>query len=214
MREYLEISDQNVIKGLAHPLRVQILGILETRAASPNELARELDAPLGNVSYHTRELLRFGLVKLVKQTQRRGAIEHYYRATKQPRITDAGWAATPRVVKDAMVRSALEQISDFVNAAAIEGGFNRDESHLNRIQLTVDEQGWQDLSHELRRLLTALPKIEEASRKRLQRTDHEGERDVTVVTMGFETAEPMIARPRKAPKAAHSKAKSVRASID
>lgn len=42
MKEYLEISDQNVIKALAHPLRVQILGILETRAASPNELSRNL----------------------------------------------------------------------------------------------------------------------------------------------------------------------------
>jgi DNA-binding transcriptional ArsR family regulator len=202
VKEYLEISDQNVIKGLAHPLRVQILGILETRAASPNELAQELGVPLGNVSYHTRELLRFGLVELVKKTPRRGAIEHYYKATKQPQITEAGWAATPRVVKDSMVRSALEQISDFVNAAAIEGGFNHDESHLNRIQLTVDERGWQEVSQKLTQLLAALPKIEEASRKRLERAGHEGERDMTVVTMGFETAEPMLARRRKRAKPA------------
>ena len=200
MKEYLEISDQNVIKALAHPLRVQILGILETRAASPNEVARELDAPLGNVSYHTRELLRFGLVKLVKKTPRRGAIEHYYKATKQLQITEAGWAATPRVVKDSMVRSALEQISDFVNAAAIEGGFNHAEAHLNRIQLTLDERGWKEASRKLTDLLTALPKIEEASRKRLAKTGHEGERNMTVVTMGFETAEPMIARATKARK--------------
>jgi DNA-binding transcriptional ArsR family regulator len=202
MKEYLEISDQNVIKGLAHPLRVRILGILETRAASPNELAQELGAPLGNVSYHTRELLRFGLVELVKKTPRRGAIEHYYKATRQLRITEAGWAATPRVVKDSMVRSALEQISDFVNAAAIEGGFNHAEAHLNRIQLTLDERGWQEVSRKLTQLLAALPKIEEASRKRLERGGHEDERNMTVVTMGFETADPMIARGVKPGKAA------------
>ena len=210
MKEYLEISDQNVIKGLAHPLRVQILGILETRAASPNELSQELDAPLGNVSYHTRELLRFGLVKLVKKTPRRGAIEHYYKAIKQPQITEAGWARTPRVVKDSMVRSALEQISDFVNAAAIEGGFNHAESHLNRIQLTVDERGWQEVAQKLTQLLTALPKIEEASRKRLEKASHDGERNMTVVMMGFETAEPMIARPVKAQKAATRSKQRVR----
>lgn len=197
MKEYLEISDQNVIKGLAHPLRVQILGVLETRAASPNELAQELDAPLGNVAYHTRELLRFGLVKLVKKTPRRGAIEHYYKAIRQPQITEAGWARTPRVVKDAMVRSALEQISDYVNAAAIDGGFNHAEAHLNRIQLTLDDRGWQDAAGKLTELLASLSKIEEASRKRLEKAGHEGERNMTVVTMGFETAEPMIARPRK-----------------
>ena len=211
MKEYLEISDQNVIKGLAHPLRVQILGILETRAASPNELSQELDAPLGNVSYHTRELLRFGLVKLVKKTPRRGAIEHYYKATKQLQITEAGWAKTPRVVKDSMVRSALEQISDFVNAAAIEGGFNHAEAHLNRIQLTLDERGWQEVSDKLTQLLKALPKIEEASRKRLAKVDHEAERSMTVVTMGFETAEPMIARPPKALKSSKRRASKAHA---
>lgn len=205
MKEYLEISDQNVIKALAHPLRVQILGILETRAASPNELSQELDAPLGNVSYHTRELLRFGLVKLVKKTPRRGAIEHFYKATKQPQITEAGWAATPRIVKDAMVRAALEQVGDHVNAAAMDGGFARNEAHLNRVQLTLDERGWQDVSSKLTALLASLAKIQEASRKRLDRVNHEGERDVTVVTMGFETAEPMIARQQSRP--THSKAR-------
>lgn len=204
MKERLEIADQSVIKALAHPLRVQILGVLEQRTASPNELSRELDASLGTVSYHVRELARFGLVKLVKKTPRRGAIEHHYRAT-ETRITDAGWAATPRVVKDSMVRAALNQVSTFVNAAAIEGGFNRDEAHLNRIQLTVDERGWQDLSRELRRVLDAIPKIEEASRKRLARNDHEDERNVTVVTMSFDTAEPMLGRP--APKGSGAKQK-------
>jgi DNA-binding transcriptional ArsR family regulator len=204
MKERLEIADQSVIKALAHPLRVQILGVLEQRTASPNELSRELGAPLGTVSYHVRELARFGLVKLVKKTPRRGAIEHHYRAT-ETRITDAGWAATPQVVKDAMVRAALSQISTFVNAAAIEGGFNRDEAHLNRVQLTVDERGWQDLARELRRVLDAIPKIEEASRKRLARNDHEGERNVTVVTMSFDTAEPMVARQPAARSAAKRK---------
>jgi DNA-binding transcriptional ArsR family regulator len=211
MKEYLEISDQNVIKALAHPLRVQILGILETRAASPNELSQELDAPLGNVSYHTRELLRFGLVKLVKKTPRRGAVEHYYKATKQPQITEAGWAATPRIVKDSMVRAALEQIGDHVNAAAMDGGFTRNEAHLNRIQLTLDERGWQDVTRKLTDLLASLTKIQEASRKRLDRADHEGERDVTVVTMGFETAEPMIARqPRRTTRATAKAKKAAR----
>lgn len=211
MKEYLQISDQNVIKALAHPLRVQILGILETRAASPNELSQELGAALGNVSYHTRELLRFGLVKLVKKTPRRGAIEHYYKATKQPQITEAGWAATPRVVKDAMVRSALDQISDFVNAAAIEGGFTADEAHLNRVRLTLDDRGWHDVSRKLTELLGALAKIQESSQKRLDRANHRGERDVTVVTMGFETAEPMLARrPSRQRTSTRSKTRSVK----
>jgi hypothetical protein len=35
-------------------------------------------APLGNVSYHVRQLHDVGVLRLVKKTPRRGAIEHYY----------------------------------------------------------------------------------------------------------------------------------------
>jgi len=93
-----------------------------------------------------------------------------------------------------MARSALDQISTVVNAAALDGGFDRDEAHLSRIALVVDERGFTELSKELRRVVDALPKIEAASRKRLASADHEGEQRVTVVTMLFENAEPMIAR--------------------
>ena len=55
------IADPQVAKALTHPLRVSILGILEERTASPREIADELDAPLGVVSYHVRQLARSGL---------------------------------------------------------------------------------------------------------------------------------------------------------
>ena len=34
--------------------------------------------PLGNVSYHVRQLEKAGLIELVAVKQRRGALEHYY----------------------------------------------------------------------------------------------------------------------------------------
>ena len=79
-----ETSDPRVIKALTHPLRVQLLRALEDRTASPSELAEEIGAPLGNVSYHVRQLHSLGLIKLVKRTPRRGAIEHYYTALERP----------------------------------------------------------------------------------------------------------------------------------
>ena len=64
MKPLSNVTDPRVVKALAHPLRVQILGALERRTASPNELAEELGAPLGNVSYHVRQLASAGLLKL------------------------------------------------------------------------------------------------------------------------------------------------------
>jgi DNA-binding transcriptional ArsR family regulator len=206
MKAHQELSDPAAIRALSHPLRVQILGVLERGPASPNAIAKELDAPLGTVAYHMRELLRHDFVELERTAPRRGAVEHYYKAKMRPRISDAGWAAAPTAVKSAMVRSALEQISTFVNAAALDGGFDAKEAHLNRMQVVVDERGLKELSQELWRVLKALPKIEEASRKRLARNNHSGEQTVTVVTMAFEAAEPMLARPRR--KQARKRAKN------
>ncbi len=69
-----------MVKAFAHPLRLEILRLLGSRA-SPTELARKLGAPLGSVSYHVRVLAELGALKLVDQAPRRGAIEHYYELT-------------------------------------------------------------------------------------------------------------------------------------
>ena len=67
MKHYQDITDPSLAKALAHPLRTRILAALEDRTASPSELADELDAPLGIVSYHVRRLTALGFLKLVKR---------------------------------------------------------------------------------------------------------------------------------------------------
>jgi DNA-binding transcriptional ArsR family regulator len=80
MKHIFDDDDPRLAKGLSHPVRVQILRILQDRIASPNDLAVEIGAPLGNVSYHVRFLARLGLIELTGTRPRRGAIEHFYRA--------------------------------------------------------------------------------------------------------------------------------------
>src|SRR4051812_44703323 len=122
MRAISDIGDPRLVKALAHPLRVQILSTLEDRVASPSDLATELNAPLGNVSYHVRTLADLGLVKLVKRRTRRGAVEHYYQARGRAQVTNRAWAQVPGVVKRSMVAAALEQAVDAAGAAAAAGG--------------------------------------------------------------------------------------------
>jgi DNA-binding transcriptional ArsR family regulator len=78
---YPAAIDQRLVRALSHPLRVQILEILSRRIASPNDLAAELGVELTHVAYHTRTLDRCGCLELVDTAQRRGATEHFYRAT-------------------------------------------------------------------------------------------------------------------------------------
>ena len=174
MTPYKDITDPRLVKALAHPLRVRILSILDQRVASPSELAQEIGAPLGNVSYHVRILASLGLARLVKETPRRGSVEHHYTAVARPHITNEAWAAVPDIVKRAMVGATLQQAGAYVNAAAQEGGFDRAEAHISRTPVRVDKEGWERLSKEIDVFLAKVAEIEEGSavaRRRGRRAD-------------------------------------------
>lgn len=196
MKPYRDITDPRVAKALAHPLRTRILTALEGRTASPSELAVELDAPLGVLSYHVRRLTALGFVRLVRRVPRRGAVEHYYTATARPRITDEAWGAVPTVVKQATIGAALDQIGTYVSAAAGAGGFDAPESHLTRSPVTVDAEGWRALARELDAMTERIRAIEVESEERIRAaatgSEHADtdERDASVVLMLFESADP------------------------
>ena len=191
MKRYQDIADPSLAKALAHPMRTRILSALENRTASPSELADELDASLGVVSYHVRRLHALRFLKLVKRVARRGAVEHYYTTVAGPTITDAAWGATPTVVKKAMVSATLNEVGTSVSAAANAGGFDRPQVHVSRTPVMVDEQGWNALAGELETLMARVDKINAESQKRLLRDDHATEQRATVVLMLFDsTARP------------------------
>src|SRR4051812_18895218 len=185
MRAISDIGDPRLVKALAHPLRVQILNTLEDRVASPSDLATELNAPLGNVSYHVRTLAELGLVKLVKRRTRRGAVEHYYQAKGRAQVSDKAWAQVPGVVKRSMVAVGLEQALDHAAAAAAEGGFDSEQANLTRQSITLDAQGWSELSAAVAKLHDDLGKIEQRSAGR-RKGDNGRTVQAGLVTMLFE----------------------------
>ncbi len=195
MRPYQDITDPALAKALAHPLRTRILGALDGRTASPSELAGELDAPLGVVSYHVRRLAALGFLKLVKRVPRRGAVEHYYTARALPPITDEVWGLAPGVVREATVNAALAQIANQVNRAAADGGFAAPEAHLTRNPVTVDRKGWLALARELDAMTTRLRRIEADAAKRLERGADGQSQETTVVMMLFASPEEAPAKP-------------------
>lgn len=188
MKPWVDVTDPRVVKALAHPMRVRILSLLDEGVMSPSEIAQRIDEPIGNVSYHTRQLLELGMIKLVRETRRRGAIEHHYTAEARPMITDRAWREVPEIVRQAMIGAALQESGKAVNEAAVTGGFSRDGAHVSRIPTPIDEQGWRAISAELEETMKRVQRIAEASQKRLKKADHEGESHATVVMMFFEDA--------------------------
>jgi DNA-binding transcriptional ArsR family regulator len=174
VKQITEIDDPRLVKALAHPLRVNILRVLEDRVASPSEIATELSAPLGNVSYHVRVLERAGLLKLARTRQRRGAVEHYYRAAGHLRITDKAWAQVPDIIKNAMLGATLDQAVRYIGAAASIGGFDRQDARVSRRPMTLDDQGFVDLASAVKALLDRSYEIEAESATRMSAANHEG----------------------------------------
>jgi DNA-binding transcriptional ArsR family regulator len=200
VKPYADVTESRVVKALAHPLRAQILAALEDRVASPNELSQELGGDLGSVSYHVRRLVHLGFLKQVRQTPRRGAIEHYYTAIARPRITDAAWANVPTIVKRAMVDATLESVGRYVTAAAATGGFDVADAHLTRSPITVDEQGWRELAAELGAMTERVVAIQRESAERLAVSDGK-QAEATVVLMLFDTTDVAAPRPALRPPA-------------
>jgi DNA-binding transcriptional ArsR family regulator len=191
------ITDPRLVRALAHPLRLQILSIVEQRTASPKELAQEIGAPLTHVSYHVRQLAELGVIKLVRTTPRRGAVEHHYRMEARPSITNEAWREAPEIAKQALVGAVLGQVSAQVNAAAAEAGFSRDGGHLSRLPLELDEKGWAEASKLIDALTADLERIEKEAKERIK-SESDDTSSAMVVLMLFEAAEQRRAQSGKA----------------
>jgi DNA-binding transcriptional ArsR family regulator len=154
-------------KALAHPLRVQLLAALNAGVASPNELAKKLNEPLTNVSYHVRMLHDLGCIELVETEPRRGALEHYYRAIVRPFFGDRDWKRLPKNARGSISDAVLQLVWDDT-AEAIKGGIfdEREDRHLSRSVLCVDEKGWDELNELLSQTLDRTMQIEADSASR------------------------------------------------
>lgn len=178
--------DQKLVKALAHPLRVEILAILNERMASPNELSKELDEGLSQVSYHVKVLKDFDCIEMVKTEPRRGAVEHYYRATARAFLSDAEWKKLPESIKPGMSASFIKMIVDDVVGALNGGTFDtRDDRHVSWTPGVVDEQGWEESVALVNDTLDKVIKIHAASAKRLAKSGEEGI-PATAVLMNYE----------------------------
>jgi len=179
--------DQKLVKALAHPLRVEILTILNERMASPNELSKELDEGLSQVSYHVKVLKDFECIEMVKTEPRRGAVEHYYRATARAYLTDRDWQSLPDSVKPGVSASVIEIINQEVFRALTAGTFDaRDDRHVSWTPGVVDQQGWEESAELVKATLEEVIRIHAGSAKRLAKSGEEGIPAIAVL-MNFET---------------------------
>jgi DNA-binding transcriptional ArsR family regulator len=190
--------DSSLVRALSHPLRVEILQVLNEREASPNELMDVLEQPLGNVAYHARVLEKCGVIEEIRTAQRRGAVEHYFRAMPRSYIGHQDWRKVPRSVRSEVTGASLDSFVNRVVEAMQAGTIDdREDTTLNWMTMAVDEVGWVQATEVLDEALTRLQSVHDQSRQRLEMTADEG----TAMIVGlaaFEAATPDRDQPEAA----------------
>jgi DNA-binding transcriptional ArsR family regulator len=149
------------LKALAHPLRVRILGLLRTYGpATATTLAGRLDLSSGALSYHLRQLERFGFI--VEDTERGDQRDRWWKAAHRRTL----YSALPS--EHGGAQSAEGDVYEDSVAAAAMSGLARARAARSRmpapwqrtinmsdylLQLTVDEA--MALGDDLERLLSS-----------------------------------------------------------
>jgi hypothetical protein len=183
---------------LRHPLRVRILEVVNERDISPSQFMVQKLAPdveispksLSQLSYHFRELARYGCLEVVDRVPRRGATENVYRGTVRAYFTDDEWDELTHRERCLISRTVYQGLAARAESAMLAHTFDsRTDRHLSWTAMEVDERGWSELMTTLAGTFGDVVKIRHdtvgrvaGSRKKLI--------PVTVGLLGFESPPP------------------------
>jgi DNA-binding transcriptional ArsR family regulator len=190
-----------LIKGLAHPLRVLILAHMNERPWSPRELERELGEGLSQVSYHVKVLYDFELIELVDTEPRRGAIEHFYKATARAFIPSSMTKDIPKSAQRVLGDETLQNLDGDLRASLKSGKFyERDDWHASWTPADLDDQGCKDAERLADRFIEDFLNIEAESAQRRAKCGDDGEHiaiSAAVLVFGSEKGEEAKAPSRR-----------------
>lgn len=137
------LVDPNLHVVIKDELRVQILAVAIQRPYSPSEFAEDMGIPVNVASSHFRVLIRHGYLELVKEEKIRGAVKHFYRATKSGFISDAAWGTVAEALRPGVAGAILQ---DFIGrtSQSIDTGLmsSRDTACLYWAPRDLDEIAW------------------------------------------------------------------------
>jgi DNA-binding transcriptional ArsR family regulator len=177
-----------LLKALAHPIRLELLGILTYRNVSPSDFARHRGEPVGNLSYHFRCLENAGFIELVaSEPSRRGSHRNIYRRTQQIVFSERDWLLMPDEARQVVASTLLRDIVGLMTEALEADTFTkRPEVHITWRPVLLDEQGWQTVDETL---TEAERDVEQAQVESMQRMQQSGEPgfQATVAVISFES---------------------------
>lgn len=143
---------------LAHPLRYRLIATLADGPRTEDSLAAELDVPVATIRGHAVAL---EAMDVLQATEVAGHARTYELGS-EPIISDADWGRLPLPTRRSVVAAAVTDFAARASATVDRGGFDREDMHLTRTAIRVDEARWQELARLLGGTLQALGDLAEA----------------------------------------------------
>ncbi|WP_342388398.1 ArsR/SmtB family transcription factor [Salinicoccus bachuensis] len=78
MKKLLVIDNLAQLKSVSDPFRIQLLNMLAEKPKTGQMLADELDIPRAKIHYHLNELLKNGIIHVVKTEEKNSIIQKFY----------------------------------------------------------------------------------------------------------------------------------------
>jgi DNA-binding Lrp family transcriptional regulator len=176
-----------------HPIRLDCLAILIVRIASASEIAKELGISTSAAAHHIAELHKDGVIEYIRTEvggSRRGASEHFYRATALPEVTEEDWLVMPRDGRRQMAGRVLQAIvAQSLAGLRCQTMECDDRLHLGWQAIEVDEEGEDEVAGLLEETSERFKQVKARNRSRLEDEDKDGTIRI-VATMGFYRADP------------------------
>lgn len=164
------LIDERLVTALSHETRAHALAVFTERPASTKELAQELGQSVSAVWHHVDKLLKLGCIELVETKQRRGAHEHFYRATVCHFFDAEAWESVPKRKRLVISMGVLRLIAGDLDEAVKAETVDAIDRHLSRTQLELDRESWAETEALLDETLDKLLAIKEKAIARLAET--------------------------------------------
>lgn len=152
--------DPELIQHLDHPMRMRVYREAVRRPVSAKDLSVLFEQPLARISYHVRSLADVGLLRPVRRTQRRGAVETHYRGVALLDFDDESLRTLPESVRRSLWATPIRLMAEDMLRAVDEGANDEPDAFITRAHFVVTAAGRQRLQEEVLELYERLRRLE------------------------------------------------------
>ena len=136
-----KLADRWFVRALSHPLRIELLELLNERQASPVEMKRALGGTLNRINYHLKVLVDCGCVEVIETEPVRGAVKHYYRAVPRSFFGHPDLRQVPASIRGGATEMSARSFSRAFRRAAEDGNVDSEDAIFSWMSLAVDKLG-------------------------------------------------------------------------